>query len=310
MIKVGNLNIKYPIIQGGMAIKASMSRLAGAVAREGGMGVIAGTALSAKKLIEEIKNAKKISGGNGAIGVNVMFAVTNFFELVETAIEAKIDFITFGAGFSRDIFDIGKKHNVPIIPIVSSVRLAKISEKLGASAIVAEGSNAGGHLGTDQTSWEIIEEIKKAVKIPVFGAGGIVTSEDAKGMLDLGADGIQMGTRFIATEESDVDDKFKQMYVEAKKGDVVEIMSSAGLPANAIVSPFVKKVLSGSPDKPTKCTSCLKKCSHDFCINERLVLGHSGDTESGIIFAGKDVWKIDSILTVKEVFERFKPVFE
>ena len=219
MLSIGNLKIKYPIIQGGMAIDVSMSSLAGAVAREGGMGVIAGTAVTAKKLIEEIKKAKEIACGNGAIGVNVMFAVSDFFETVQTAIDAKIDFITFGAGFSRDIFDIGKKHNTPIIPIVSSVRLAKISEKLGASAIVAEGSNAGGHLGTDLASWDIISEIKESVKIPVFGAGGVVTPEDAKRMLDLGADGIQMGTRFAATEECNVEQSFKDMYIKAQKGD-------------------------------------------------------------------------------------------
>ena len=310
MLNIGNLNVKYPIIQGGMAIKVSMAKLAGAVAREGGMGVIAGTAVSAKKLIEEIKKAKEIACGNGAIGVNVMFAVSNFFEVVETAIEAKIDFITFGAGFSRDIFDIGKKHNVPIIPIVSSLRLAKISEKLGASAIVVEGSNAAGHLGVDLPTWDILSEIKQSVKIPVFGAGGVITPEDAKRMLDLGADGIQMGTRFAATKECEVADEFKDMYIKAKEGDVVEIMSSAGLPANAIRTPFVEKILAGNPDKPTKCTDCLKKCSHTFCVNDRLMFGHDGNIEEGIIFAGKDVWKIEEILTVKEVFERFKPVFE
>ena len=137
-----------------------------------------------------------------------------------------------------------------------------------------------------------------------------MTPEDAKRMLDLGADGIQMGTRFAATEECGVDDKFKEMYIKAKEGDVVEIMSSAGLPANAIRSPFVEKILAGNPDKPTNCTNCLKKCSHDFCVNDRLVFGHDGNIDEGIVFAGKDVWKIDEILTVKEVFDRFKAVFE
>ena len=310
MFEIGDLKIKYPIIQGGMAIEVSTSKLAGSVAREGGMGVIAGTAMNNETLIDEIKEAKDIACGNGAVGINVMFAVSNFFEVVEIAIKAKIDFITFGAGFSRDIFEIGKKYNTPIIPIVSSLRLAKISEKLGAAAIVVEGSNAGGHLGTDVSTWDLISEIKKNVKIPVFGAGGVVTPEDAKRMLDLGADGIQMGTRFAATEECEVADEFKDMYINAKEGDVVEIMSSAGLPANAIRSPFVEKILAGNPDKPTNCTSCLKKCSHDFCVNERLVLGHHGNVEEGIVFAGKDVWKIDEILTVKQVFDRFKPLFE
>lgn len=310
MLSIGNLKIKYPIIQGGMAIKVSVAKLAGSVAREGGMGVIAGTAMTAKELMNEIKKAKEIACGNGAVGVNVMYAVSNFFELIDASIKAKIDFITFGAGFSRDVFEIGRKNNTPVIPIVSSLRLAKISERLGASAIVVEGCNAGGHLGTDVPTWDIISEIKENVKIPVIGAGSIMTPEDAKRMLDLGADGIQMGTRFAATEECDVEDEFKEMYINAKKGDVVEIMSSAGLPANAIRSPFVEKILAGNPDKPTNCTNCLKKCNHEFCVNDRLMYGHSGNIEEGIVFAGPDVWKIDEILSVKEVFNRFKPVFE
>lgn len=310
MLSIGNLKIKYPIIQGGMAIRVSVAKLAGAVAREGGMGVIAGTAMTTKELMKEIKKAKEIACGNGAVGVNVMYAVSNFFELIDASIKAKIDFITFGAGFSRDIFEIGKKNNTPIIPIVSSLRLAKISERLGASAIVVEGCNAGGHLGTDLPTSEILSEIKESVKIPVFGAGGVMTPKDAKEMLALGADGIQMGTRFAATEECDVADEFKEMYINAKKGDVVEIMSSAGLPANAIRSPFVEKILAENPDKPTNCTNCLKKCNHKFCVNDRLVYGHDGDIEEGIVFAGPDVWKIDEILSVKEVFDRFKPIFE
>lgn len=308
-MKIGNLNIKYPIIQGGMAIRVSLSKLAGAVAREGGMGVVAGTGLGEEELREEIRTAKEISQGNGAVGINVMYAVTDFVGLINIAIKEKIDFITFGAGFSRDIFEIGRKNNIPIIPIVSSVKLAKISEKLGASAIVAEGSNAGGHLGTDLESWDIVEDIKKAVKIPVFGAGGVVTPEDGKRMLSLGADGIQMGSRFVATEECAVDDKYKQAYLRLREGDVVKIMSSAGLMANSIKGKFVDRVLAENPTPPTECTDCLKRCSRKYCIRERLIIGKGGDSDEGILFAGTDAWKIDSILSVQEVFERFKTIF-
>lgn len=309
-MKIGNLEVKYPIIQGGMGLKISLAKLAGNVAKQGGMGVIAGTDLKEEELVNEIKEARKYSEGKGAIGVNIMYAATDFLKLVHVAIKEKIDFITFGAGFSRDIFEIGKETSTPIIPIVSSVKLAKISEKLGAAAIVAEGANAGGHLGTDLDSWEIIKDIKSAVKIPVFGAGGIMTPEDGKRMLDMGADGIQMGTRFLATFESNVDQKYKDLLVNLKENDVTKIMSSVGLHANAIRTPFVEKLLNNNPEAPAACIDCLKKCGKSFCIRTRLYQGREGDIENGVMFAGRDAWKIDSILSVEDVFSQFKVLFE
>ncbi len=309
-IKIGNIEIEVPIIQGGMAIKASMGRLAAAVANEGGVGLIAGTGISPEELKEEILNAKeKIVNKGGALGVNIMVAASNFMELAKASIEAGVDLIVCGAGFSRDIFEVGKESGVAIVPIVSSLKLAKISQKLGADAIVVEGGNAGGHLGTNLDSWDIIGEIAEKITIPVFGAGGVIEPADARRMLDLGADGVQMGSRFIATKECEVSDEFKNMYVNSKEGDVVQIASSAGLPANAIVSPYVNKVLEFNTEKPTSCHGCLKKCTRTFCVNERLVMGHEGDHEEGIFFAGKDVWKINDIPSVKEVMERFKKVF-
>ena len=246
----------------------------------------------------------------GALGVNIMYATTNFMDLVHASIEAGIDVIIFGAGFSRDIFEVAKGTGVKIIPVVSSLKLAKISQKLGADAIVVEGGNAGGHLGTEKDSWDIVGEIAENISIPVFGAGGVITPEDAERMLALGADGVQMGSRFIAAEECEVDDFFKQMYINCKEGDVVEMMSSAGLPANAIVSPYVKKVLNETTEPPKSCNKCLKKCTYKFCVNERLVKAHDGNYEEGIFFAGRDAWKINEILSVKEIFDRFKKVFK
>ena len=309
-MRIGTLNIETPIIQGGMGIKASMSRLAGAVAREGGIGLIAGSAIGMEELKSEIIKAKEYLGDKaGAIGVNIMVAVSNFEEAVNTSIDAGADLIVCGAGFSKGIFKIGKERNVPIFPIVSSVKAAKLSERLGATAIVVEGGNAGGHLGTNEDSWDIVEDIVNAVNIPVFGAGGVIDSNDAQRMLDLGAVGVQMGTRFIATTECEVSDAFKQLYVNTEKGDVVQIDSCAGLPANAIKSPFVDRLKSGTQEKAKNCVQCLKKCNYSFCVNEKLVEGHSGDTENGIFFAGKDVWKIKDVISVKEVFSRFKNVF-
>jgi NAD(P)H-dependent flavin oxidoreductase YrpB (nitropropane dioxygenase family) len=287
-MKIGNLEIEIPIIQGGMGIRASMSRLAGAVASEGGIGLIAGSAIGIDELKDEIKKAKEYMGEKaGAIGVNIMVAVNNFEEAVNASIDAGAQLIVCGAGFSKGIFKIGKERNIPIFPIVSSVKAAKLSERLGATAVVVEGGNAGGHLGTDLDSWDIVEDIVNAVSIPVFGAGGVIEPTDAKRMMDLGVVGVQMGTRFIATTECEVSDEFKDMYVNTKKGDVVQVQSCAGLPANAIKSPFVERLNSGKPEKPTNCVQCLKKCDYSFCVNEKLVAGHAGDKEGGISLPAK-----------------------
>lgn len=311
MVSIGNLKIEIPIIQGGMAIRASMAKLAAAVANEGGLGVIAGTALPVEELKSEIKKAREmIKNKGGALGVNIMYAATDFMDLVKASIDAGVDVIIFGAGFSRDVFDVVKGTGVKLIPIVSSLKLAKISQKLGADAIVVEGGNAGGHLGTDLDSWDIMEEITKNIDIPVFGAGGVITPEDAKRMLSLGACGVQMGSRFIASKECEVEDTFKNMYINAKEGDIVQMMSSAGLPANAIISPCVERVIKETIEKPKKCVQCLKKCSYKFCVNEKLRNGHNGNYEDGIFFAGKDAWKINEILSVKEIFERFRTAFK
>ncbi|MDR3258922.1 MAG: nitronate monooxygenase [Fusobacteriaceae bacterium] len=311
MLTIGELTVDIPIIQGGMAIRVSMARLAAAVASEGGIGVIAGTALSIKDLKEEIRKARElIVNKGGALAVNIMVATSNFMELVQASVDAGIDIVIFGAGFSRDIFEVLKEKRTKIFPIVSSLKLAKIAEKLGADAIVVEGGNAGGHLGTDKDSWDIMKEITDNIKIPIFGAGGVINPEDAERMLNLGTVGVQMGSRFVATDECDVSDYFKQKYINCKEGDVVKIMSCAGLPANAIISPFVNRILDGTQEQPTICNGCLKKCSHSFCVNDRLVRGHDGDAEGGLFFSGRDAWKINDIVPVKEIFNRFKPVFE
>lgn len=311
MLNINGLKINIPIIQGGMAIRCSMAKLASAAANEGGIGVIAGTALPVEELREEIRKARKlITKKGGALGVNIMFAASNFINLVNTCIEEKVDVIICGAGFSRDIFSMVKGTGIKLFPIVSSLKLAKISEKLGADAIIVEGGNAGGHLGTDLDSWDIMEEITKNIKIPVFGAGGVITPDDAERMLSLGTAGVQMGSRFAATHECEVSDEFKKMYINCKKGDIVKIMSSVGLPANAIISPFAEKLLAENENLvPKSCIGCLKHCKKNFCVSKSLIAGHGGDYENGLFFAGKDAWKINEILSVHEIFEKFAPVF-
>ena len=303
-MKLGDLRPKYPIIQGGMAIKISMADLASAVAEEGGIGLIAGTALKVKELKEEIRKAKQKT--DGIVGVNIMFAARDFSKLIKESIASGIDLVVSGAGFSRDMFKLGREGGVPIVPIVSSVKLARISEKLGAAGIVVEGGNAGGHLGSDRDSWDLLEEIKDKVDIPVIGAGGVVTPKDMKKMFDMGVEGVQLGTRFLASEEADVADNFKDMCVKADKDDIVKIMSSVGLPANAIKSKFTELIKKGEAPKPDSCNECLKKCTKKFCIRDALLAAREGDTENGVFFTGEDMYKIKEILSVKEIFNKYK----
>ena len=234
-LRIGNLVAKVPIIQGGMAIRLSTARLAAAVANEGGIGLIAASGLPFDELRYEIQLARKLSP-TGIIGINAMVAATQFAGLVKTAIEEGIDLVVAGAGFSRDMFAMGKESGTPIVPIVSSAKLARISEGLGAAAVIVEGCEAGGHLGTDRSARDIVHEVVAAVKnIPVIGAGGVLDGRDIVEMLKLGASGVQMGSRFAASDECNASDELKKMYVRATNPeDIVLIQSPVGLPGQAI----------------------------------------------------------------------------
>ena len=306
VLKIGNLVAEIPIVQGGMAIRLSTARLAAAVASEGGIGLIAASGMKFDELLKEIRLARELTGGKGIIGINAMVAAREFLGLITTAAEEKVDLIVAGAGFSRDMFAVGRKYGVAIVPIVSSVKLAKIAEQLGASAIVAEGTEAGGHLGTQQSIKEILPEIVKAVQIPVIAAGGAVTGQDIAELLKLGASGVQMGSRFAASEESNGADELKQFYLKMTKDDVVQIDSPVGYKGRAIRNPFAQLSLEGNAPKPTECDSCLKHCSRSFCIIRALTRAQQGDVETGLVFTGANMWKIKEILPVKEIFRRLK----
>ena len=306
VLKIGNIVAEVPIIQGGMAIRLSTARLAAAVASEGGIGLIAASGMKFDELRKEIRLARELTGGKGIIGINAMVAAREFLGLITTAAEEKVDLIVAGAGFSRDMFAVGRKYGVAIVPIVSSVKLAKIAEQLGASAIVAEGTEAGGHLGTQQSIKEILPEIVKAVQIPVIAAGGAVTGQDIAELLKLGASGVQMGSRFAASEESNGADELKQFYLKMTKDDVVQIDSPVGYKGRAIRNPFAQLSLEGNAPKPTECDSCLKHCSRSFCIIRALTRAQQGDVETGLVFTGANMWKIKEILPVKEIFRRLK----
>ncbi|MEG0797928.1 MAG: nitronate monooxygenase [Acidaminococcaceae bacterium] len=306
VLKIGNLVAEMPIIQGGMAIRLSTARLAAAVASEGGIGLIAASGMGFDELRKEIKLARALTGGKGIIGINAMVAAREFLGLITTAAEEKIDLIVAGAGFSRDIFAVGREHGVAIVPIVSSVKLAKISEKLGAAAIVVEGTEAGGHLGTQLSIKEILPEILEAVKIPVIAAGGAINGFDVAELIKMGASGVQMGSRFAASEESNGAPALKEFYLKMTKEDVVQIDSPVGYKGRAILNPFAALSLAGNAPKPIGCDACLKHCSRSFCIIKALTRAQQGDVETGLIFTGANMWKIKEILPVKEIFRRIK----
>ncbi|AJQ27470.1 MULTISPECIES: NAD(P)H-dependent flavin oxidoreductase [Pelosinus] len=302
-LKIGNLVAKIPIIQGGMAIRISTAPLAAAVGEAGGIGLIAASGMSFDELRKEIRLARSLTS-TGIIGINAMVAAREFAGLVKTAIEEGIDLVVAGAGFSRDMFGLGKESGTPIVPIVSSAKLAKISESLGASAVIVEGKEAGGHLGTDQPLHSLLPSIKNAVKIPVIGAGGIISGQDIVDTLRLGADGVQMGTRFAASEESNAAPALKAFYLKARPEDIVEINSPVGMPGRALLNPFAEKIIEGTAPIPESCDACLKHCKKNFCIIKALIRAQQGDVETGLVFTGEYIHKIDEILPVKEIFNR------
>ena len=302
-LKIGKKIAKIPIVQGGMAIRLSTARLAAAVANEGGIGLIAASGMSHDELRYEIRLARALS--KGVIGINIMVAARDFAEVVKTAISEGIDLVVAGAGFSRDMFGLGKESGTPIVPIVSSVKLAKISERLGATAIVVEGKEAGGHLGTDTSVRNLIPDIRAAVKLPVIAAGGVLHGQDIVDLIKMGANGVQMGSRFAVSEEANGAPALKEYYLKSKPEDVVVIHSPVGLPGRAVRTPFTARVMEG-PVPPKVCDQCLKACKHNFCIIRALIRAQQGDVETGLVFTGERLPTIERIMSVHDIFGQLR----
>jgi len=305
-LKIGSLTARIPLIQGGMSIRVSTSALAVPVAECGGIGTIGGSGLPVAELQEDIRKAKRET--RGIIAVNIMYAMREFYELVMGSIEAGVDMIITGAGFSRDIFKIGAKYNVPIVSIVSSPAFAKLAEKLGAAAIIVEAAEAGGHLGTQTKLRELFPSIRKVVtKVPLIAAGGITNGFEMAELMDkYGADGIQIASRFVLSKECSVSQKFKETFLKADEDDIVLVSSPVGMPGRAINTPFVRKMISGEDISVKECKyRCLKKCSYRYCISDRLIRACAGDVEEGLVFSGANTFKMKEILSVREIFNRF-----
>ncbi len=311
-MKLPSLNIAgfkaaFPLIQGGMSIRVSTAALAAPVASCGGIGVIGGSGIPTEELIGDIKKAK--ANTDGVVAVNIMYAMKDFYELVTASISAGVDMIITGAGFSRDIFKIGKEHNTPIVMIVSNPGLAKLAEKLGAAAVIVEAKEAGGHLGTDKSLREIFPSIRKVIKkIPLIAAGGITNGfEMAEMMEKYGADGVQIASRFVVSDECDVAIEYKQAFLNAQREDIVLTTSPVGLTGRAINNSFVAEMNAGKDMRTKKCLwHCLKKCDRHYCINERLNMSRLGNIKDGLIFSGENSYKFDKILPVAEIFRLFR----
>lgn len=343
-LKVGDKISKYPIIQGGMGVGVSMHRLAGTVSKEGGIGVISTAdigyqepdfnenpmAANLRAIGKEIKKAREIAGEDKILGVNVMVALRNYVEIVKECVKQKIDLIISGAGIPKDLPEYVKGTKTKIAPIVSSLRCCKLivehwRKKYNyiPDMIVIEGPEAGGHLGfkeselisedmpkLEEITTDVVDYIKNVEKetgqeIPVIAAGGIWDGKDIKKFLDLGASGVQMATRFVATDECDASPEFKEAYVNAKQEDIKIIHSPVGMPGRAINNQFIKKEET-QKSKIEKCYGCIKTCNvkdAPYCITKALINSVKGNIESGLVFCGSNVYKIKEIVSVHNLMQ-------
>jgi nitronate monooxygenase len=352
VLKIGKHQPKYPIVQGGMGVMISGPNLAGAVAAEGGIGTLASVGLgvltegynsrnfaerNSTMLKKYIKQAKDLAKG-GVVAVNCMCALCDYESLVVSSCEAGADIIVSGAGLPLKLPELTASFpDVALVPIVSSVKAANIIinrwkkhyDRYPDGIVVETPNTAGGHLGArdiEQVSnpelslkvvvpalFEYLKE--KELDIPIIAAGGIWDSNDISEAFSMGARGVQLGTRFAATEEGDSSDRYKQAYIDAKEEDVVLIDSPCGLPGRAINSPMVKRFLAGIQERTPCMTPCLTHClcrtKHEtFCIADALVNAYKGDWENGLFFCGSNVSKVTSIMKVKDLMRELLEGFE
>lgn len=341
-LKLGDLTANIPLIQGGMGVGISLGTLAGTVAKEGGIGIISSAQIgfneedfdtdvkSANKrgIKKEYDKARSIAP-KGIIGFNIMVALRHYKEHVMAAVEAGADLIVSGAGLPMELPKIVGNAKTKLAPIVSTAKSAGVLLKYWdrkynkiPDILVIEGPNAGGHLGfakeylqkeeEQNYSEEVVEiiNIKKTYEekydtiIPIALGGGIFSKEDAIKAFDLGADAIQVATRFITTEECDASEKYKNAYIKAKKEDITIISSPVGMPGRAIKNEFVKKVERCKKLPHSRCHQCVSTCNPMetiYCITDALVAAAKGDVKEGLLFCGANAYKQNKMETVKEV---------
>jgi nitronate monooxygenase len=339
-LQVGDLTAEIPIVQGGMGVRVSLASLAAAVAEEGGIGTISSIGLgdfeasqheyeriSREALQEEIRKARAMT--DGVLAVNFMGVLSNVEDLLRTAVREGIRMIVFGAGLPMRLPKIVEDRSVNLVPIVSSARGAELILRgwakrfeRTAAALILEGPLAGGHLGFTGEQLEhpedyalemLVPELVEAVKpyedrfgdaIPIIAAGGIFDGWDIARMLSLGASGVQMATRFVCTMECDASQEFKQTYLDAAEEDIVIIKSPVGLPGRAVRNKFLKDLETVDRLRINCLYHCLTVCKvaeARFCIAQALVNAYRGDVDHGLVFCGQNAYRIDKIVTVKEL---------
>ncbi len=342
-LNIGGLISEIPIIQGAMGIGVSGPRLAAAVANEGGVGVIAGVNIGFREpdfannsftanlraLAAQIKEARRLAP-KGILGVNLMVAMNHYGEMVRAAVEEGIDLIISGAGLPLKLPEFVKNLHTRIVPIVSSGKAARVISQYWethygrtADMVIVEGTEAGGHLGFSREVLnarqkpgvlELVRDVVEAMnpfkerfsrKIPVIAAGGIFTGEDIAKCLQAGADGVQMATRFTATDECDADIRYKQAYLAAEQDDVVIIQSPVGMPGRALNNRFIQR-LSALGVEIKGCSQCLTGCNPKvapYCISAALINAVNGNVDDGVVFVGSNVYRVNQIVSVKHLIQ-------
>jgi len=341
-LRIGSISANIPIVQGGMGVRISLASLASAVANQGGIGTISSIGLgdikasaikyeriSREALADEIRKARSMTDGH--LAVNFMGVLSNSDELIKTSIQEGIKMIVFGAGLPIKLPALVQDPSVNLVPIISSARVAEFILRTWdkryertTDGLILEGPLAGGHLGFSPEQLEHLEdyslekllpevletikpyEDKYGKKIPVITGGGIYTGKDIARMLSLGASGVQMGTRFVCTEECDASQQFKQAYLEAKEEDIVIIKSPVGMPGRAINNRFLKDLEVKGKLKiscPYRCLTACKVKTARYCIALALLNSYFGDVDHGLIFCGQNAYRVDKIVTVKELIQ-------
>lgn len=288
------LGIKYPIIQGGMAWVAE-AHLAAAVSNAGGLGLIGASSAPAEWVREQIREAKKLT--DQPFGVNIMLMSPYADEVAKTIVEEGVKVVTTGAGSPEKYMKMWKENGVKVIPVVASVALAKRMERCGADALVAEGCEAGGHIG-ENTTMVLVPQIVDAVNIPVIAAGGIADGRGVAAAFMLGAKGVQLGTHFVTTKECVVHENYKKAILKAKDIDSRVTGRSTGHPVRALRNQMTKKYLE------------LEKNGAEFEELELLTLGSlrkavvEGDVVNGSVMAGQSAAMVKEEYSCKELVEK------